>query len=103
MQLNAWINQVVRVDCLYELLDYEGLDFESTHMAIVNHHSERLLENLSVEELVEARSGLRTFFENNDQGVHAIKAKLHEFRFFMLHREDYCKYNTLEGIRIKHE
>ena len=72
-------------------------------MTIVNHHSERLLDNLSVEELVEACGCLRTFLKYNDQGVHAIKAKFHEFGFFMLHREDYCKYNTLEGIRIKHE
>ena len=96
--LCSWTNHDFLIDGLDKLLDNHCLHLEPTHVTIVYHYCEGLLEDLRIEELIEAVSSLLTFFKDHDECVHTIKTKFHELRLFMLHGKDDYKHNALESF-----
>lgn len=73
---------------LNKLLQDLTLQFESTHVSIISHHSECVSYDKQIKVLIKDSSNL--WFSNNEaiQGLHSFESQFHQLWFLMFHSKE---------------
>jgi hypothetical protein len=86
VQLSLWVyDDAIGVDSTQKLVDDHRLHFEAAYMAVIDHYSESLAQDLAVHELVEVSGKLGEFLQDDSHCMHRLETQIHQLWLLVLH------------------